>query len=168
MYKLKERTNQDITYRELLKIARDTTQFISQVPSTATASPDQDNFSPDSSSDNIEQLVILTTSMNEEILQDLIITFDQNPILIWEISLRQQQDKIFQVDEDTILYNINILKEYQLAKMSLIKILHMRRHKILLIMTDSNLNVSRSQLEDEPHLSETGFDIVYKVMRNFF
>jgi hypothetical protein len=90
---------------------------------------------------------------------------------VWEITLKQLQDKQFQVDEDTILYNLNVLKEYQQGKMSLIKILHMRKIKVLIITGDSNFNAqnsSRFNNEASSHLEETGFDIVYKVMRNFY
>ena len=78
------------------------------------------------------------------------------------------------IDDDTIIYNIHILKEYQLAKNSLIKVLHMKKHRIIMIMTDSNLvdqsSVNNQSVEEEPnqHLEETGFDIVFKIMRNFF
>lgn len=90
---------------------------------------------------------------------------------MWEITLKQRQDKQFQVDEDTILYNLNVLKEYQQGKMSLIKILHMRKIKVLIITGDSNpsaQNSSKFNIEASSHLEETGFEIVYKVMRNFY
>ena len=97
------------------------------------------------------------------------LTIEQNPILVWEITLKQRQDKQFQVDEDTILYNLNVLKEYQQGKMSLIKILHMRKINVLVITGDSNSTSSSTHNEASSiHLEETGFEIVYKVMRNFY
>jgi hypothetical protein len=91
---------------------------------------------------------------------------------VWEITLKQRQDKQFQVDEDTILYNLNVLKEYQQGKMSLIKILHMRKIKVLIITGDSNTSAQYSSKYNNEvsssHLEETGFEIVYKVMRNFY
>ena len=55
--------------------------------------------------------------------------------------------------------------------MSLIKILHMRKIKVLIITGDSNPNAQNSSKfnnEASTHLEETGFEIVYKVMRNFY
>ena len=63
--------------------------------------------------------------------------FEINPILLWEVLLRQTYDKILKVDDGTIMYNIQLLKEYHLTKRNLIKIIHLTQFHLLLIMTDS-------------------------------
>lgn len=74
-----------------------------------------------------------------------------NPILIWEIILRQQFDKVMRIDEDTILYNIEIRKEYSLTDKHLIKVIHILKKNIMLILTD-----------------ELGYQLISKIMKKLF
>jgi hypothetical protein len=67
------------------------------------------------------------------------------------------------MDEDTILFNLQIHKQYQLKDNSLLKILHMKNHRILLVLTD---NKKKQENDEVPQ--ETGFDIIFKKLTTFF
>ena len=55
----------------------------------------------------------MLSNIQEEDLSKILGEYEMNPIILWEIILRQQYDKIFKFDDDTILYNIRIIKEFQ-------------------------------------------------------
>jgi hypothetical protein len=42
--------------------------------------------------------------MSEKSVSQVLAEYDLNPIIIWEIGLRQQFDKTFAFDADTVLY----------------------------------------------------------------
>ena len=44
---------------------------------------------------------------------------------------------MFAVDEDTILYNIQIHQEYSLTNIALIKVIHLLPYKVMFLLTDS-------------------------------
>jgi hypothetical protein len=68
------------------------------------------------------------------------------------------------MDEDTILYNLQIHKQYQLNKLSLIKILHLKNHRLAIVLTDTNKTKEDPDFPNE----ENGFDIILNKMQNFF
>jgi hypothetical protein len=55
---------------------------------------------------NTSEYVIMAYSLTEDTLSELIASFDLNPILLWEISLRQRYDKFLELDKQTILFTI--------------------------------------------------------------
>lgn len=44
--------------------------------------------------------------MKEKELSIILKAYNLNPIILWEIILKQSYDKIVEIDEDTTLYNI--------------------------------------------------------------
>ena len=74
-----------------------------------------------------------------------------NPILLWELILKQQYEKVFGIDSETALYNIEIRKEYSLTHKILVKIVHLFSKNLLLVFVD---------LE--------GHDLVIKLMKKLF
>lgn len=74
--------------------------------------------------------------MNEVEVQQILSEFDINPVMFWEIILRQCYDKIFKVDDETILYNINFVKEFPFFAKDLIKVIHLVKKNLLIVLTD--------------------------------
>lgn len=51
-------------------------------------------------------LVVSISQPNEREVQELLAEYQINPILLWEIIMRQCYDKVFKIDNNTILYNV--------------------------------------------------------------
>jgi hypothetical protein len=49
------------------------------------------------------------SNMNEKLVSQILAEFDLNPIILWEIILKQEFDKAFPFDRDTVLYNISLM-----------------------------------------------------------
>lgn len=64
--------------------------------------------------------------------------YNLNPILMWEIILRQKYDKVFKIDENTILYNIEIQREDKMTKKHLYKIIHLIDRDIMFILSTAS------------------------------
>ena len=82
-------------------------------------------------------MVVLTSNVTLEIFSKILNSFNLNPIFLNEVVNRQEFDKFLEMDEDTILFNLQMQKQFQLKDSSLLKILHLKNHKILLILTDN-------------------------------
>ena len=55
--------------------------------------------------------MIMFTSIDEVNLNKVLQEYNLNPILIWEIILKQSYDKIVKIDDQTVFYNIEIINE---------------------------------------------------------
>lgn len=110
-----------------------------------------------------DEMLVLTSNVNLEDFSKILDCFKLNPILLHEVSNRQTYDKCVEMDEKTILYNLQIHKQYQLKNNSLLKILHMKNHHILLILTDAKEHNENSDLPQE-----TGFEVIFKKLTTFF
>ncbi len=119
----------------------------------------------DLSADNqySDEILVLSSNVSLEQFSKILDTFNLNPILLHEVSNRQEYDKFVEMDENTILYNLQIHKQYQLKNNSLLKILHIKNHRILLILTDT-----KEHNEDSDIPQETGFDMIFKKLITFF
>lgn len=73
--------------------------------------------------------------MKEKELSIILKAYNLNPIILWEIILKQSYDKIVEIDEDTTLYNIQILEENSLD-FKVIKIIHLLRMNVVFVITD--------------------------------
>ena len=81
--------------------------------------------------------MILMCGLTEQTLSAILKTYDLNPILLWEIILKQQYDKVFRIDDTTVFYNIEIIEENQLQRKFIIKVIHLINRNILLVITNS-------------------------------
>jgi hypothetical protein len=68
-------------------------------------------------------------------LQTLLNVFDLNPILFWEVVLRQSYDKVCHIDDQTAFYNIEIQEDSHLMKRCLVKIIHIFSRNVLFVFT---------------------------------
>eukprot|EP00347_Sterkiella_histriomuscorum_P022486 403338312 len=84
---------------------------------------------------NYSHYMIMMTNINEEILTSILKSYNLNPILLWEIILKQQYDKVFRIDDNTVFYNIEIIEEDQLQKKFVVKIVHLINKHIMLVIT---------------------------------
>ena len=78
------------------------------------------------------------SSMDEKLVSHVLAEFDLNPIILWEIILRQQYDKAFQFDEETVLYNFQLVDSIFLHKKNQLKLLHLIKKNVVFILTDSD------------------------------
>jgi len=114
-----------------------------------------------------EDIMLLTSSLTEDIVNMFIQSFNLNPILLWELSLRQQFDKFIQFDEDCILYSVQIHKEYSLTNIALIKLLQIKSLRLTIVITDQDALGGREEASNFGS-SKGGFDIVSKIMKKTF
>eukprot|EP00347_Sterkiella_histriomuscorum_P022677 403337571 len=84
---------------------------------------------------NIHYMIFLT-SITEQVLSTIINSYGLNPLLLWEIILKQQYDKVFQIDENTVFYNIEVIEDNQLQKKYIIKIIHLIKRNIMFVVTN--------------------------------
>ena len=61
--------------------------------------------------DKNHSFMIMFTSIDEVNLNKVLQEYNLNPILIWEIILKQSYDKIVKIDDQTVFYNIEIINE---------------------------------------------------------
>ena len=82
------------------------------------------------------EYAIVAYSLTEEVLQSLMTFYQINPILYQEICQRQVFDKALVLNEDSHYYNLIMHQEYSHKDQSLIKMIEMKNHRTLLILTD--------------------------------
>jgi hypothetical protein len=58
--------------------------------------------------DNSEEMLVLTSSMTLDAFSLILERFNLNPILLQEVASRQAYEKFVEMDENTILYNLQI------------------------------------------------------------
>ena len=82
--------------------------------------------------------MVLLSGVNESIVSMILSHFDLNPLLLWEIILRQQYDKVLKIDESTILYNIEVLDLNSIDKQVLVKVIHLLNKNLMIVIIDNS------------------------------
>ncbi|CDW84134.1 cora-domain-containing protein [Stylonychia lemnae] len=85
--------------------------------------------------DKNNSYMIMLTSIKEKDLRLIMSKYNLNPIIIWEIILKQQYDKIVTIDEQTAFYNFEVIEENQLQKKFIIKVIHQYTRNIMFVLT---------------------------------
>jgi len=79
--------------------------------------------------------MIMISSINESNLKQILTTYDLNPLLFWEIILKQQYDKVVKIDEHTAFYNFEILEENSLLRKFIVKVIHLLSKNMMFVFT---------------------------------
>jgi hypothetical protein len=82
------------------------------------------------------EYVVLSYSLTEEMMQQLMTVYSLNPILYQEICQKQVMDKMLVIDEETHYYHLNVHQEYSHKDITLVKMIEIKRLRTLLILTD--------------------------------
>ena len=81
------------------------------------------------------QFVINMKEMKEHELSLILKSYNLNPIILWEIILKQSYDKVVEIDEETILYNLQLLADNSLD-FKVVKIIHLVKINVVFVITD--------------------------------
>jgi hypothetical protein len=58
----------------------------------------------------LDEMLVLSSNVSLDDFYQILDRFNLNPILLHEVANRQEYDKFVEMDEDTILYNLQIHK----------------------------------------------------------
>ncbi|CDW75366.1 manganese resistance protein [Stylonychia lemnae] len=79
--------------------------------------------------------MIMFTSIDEVNLNKILKEYNLNPILIWEIILKQNYDKVVKIDDQTAFYNIEIIEENKIHQKFIIKVIHSFKRNLMFLFT---------------------------------
>ena len=69
-----------------------------------------------------------------------------NPLIVWEVVFVQNTDKVVSFDKNTKLYNVNVGQVENIAKSTLIKIVHIKDRKVMLVFVTKRGKALLSEL----------------------
>ncbi|CDW78186.1 -like mg2+ transporter [Stylonychia lemnae] len=79
--------------------------------------------------------MILISQINESNLRQILQIYDLNPLLLWEIILKQQYDKVVKIDDQTAFYNFEVLEDNSLLRKFIVKVIHLLTKNMMFVFT---------------------------------